>query len=579
LVIVAAVNASSEDAPIAAERVADSGVTPTPADPYEPEWTAPFGDSMQRLMQAVVAIGSQLDFADVPHWIVSTAADIADAEYAALGVLDPSGGGRLSQFITVGMDDEQRRLIGDPPLGRGVLGLLIDDPRPIRLADIAAHPSSHGFPAHHPPMRSFLGVPIRVSGEVFGNLYLANKRGDRPFSRTDERLTLALATAAGLVLQNAQLHEQARHRQEWLAASRDVTTMLLSGSRPHEVFARLVAAVRELAGADTAFLTLPATEGTMRVEVADGYGAGDILGMVLPERSLSARIMSDIHPVAVRDARFDQRIWQTVIEAAGAGPAIFVPLGTEESTIGTLVVTRTVNRTPFTEEVTALIETFAGQAALALRLGAAAQDRAQVAILSDRDRIARDLHDLVIQRLFATGMSLEGALRASQGVAVDRVHRAVDDLDATIREIRTTIFELQAPATTIEKGVRSALLQAIRLATGGLGFEPKVQLEGPIDLLVPPSIGEQLVAVIRETLSNTARHAEASAVTITVTVTASEISLSVQDDGVGLPTGGRRSGLNNLSRRAADLGGQFDVHATEVPLGTLAEWTVPMPLQ
>jgi signal transduction histidine kinase len=546
------------------------------------EGVARLAARMQGLLQAVVAIGSHLDVATVLREIVTTAAEVADAEYAALGVRDPGGEPRLSQFITVGLDDQQRELIGDLPTGRGVLGLLIDDPRAIRLADLAEHPTSYGFPANHPPMRSFLGVPVLVRGEVYGNLYLTEKRGGGEFTSSDERLVQALATAAGLAVQNARLYEEAERRQQWLEASRDITTMLLGGAAAAEVFPRLITCVRNLASADSAFMVLRSPAGVLRAQFTEGVGADQIDGLELPEQSMSGRVMTDNRVVCVADAGADDRIWQSVIEAAGAGPALFVPLGTEDATVGTLVVTNRLGGATFTAEITTLIESVAGQAALALRLGAAAKDREQLAVLGDRDRIARDLHDLVIQRLFATGMSLEGALRGmSPPPSADRVHRAIDDLDATIKEIRTTIFALQSPAPFAGEGLHTAITQAARAASGSLGYLPHLRVDGPLDTTVPQAVGEQLLAVLREALSNAARHADATAILVTVTVDALNITLSVQDNGIGLPADGRRSGLLNLAQRASDLGGTFQAHAmTDSPgtdsSGTMVRWQVPL---
>jgi signal transduction histidine kinase len=541
------------------------------------EGVARLAGRMQGLLQAVVAIGSHLDVANVLREIVTTAAEVADAKYAAIGVLDPRSERRLSQFITVGIDAERQALIGDLPRGHGVLGLLIDEPKPIRLADISQHASSFGFPANHPPMHTFLGVPVLVRGEVYGNLYLTEKRGGGEFTHADERLVMALATAAGLAVQNARLYEEAERRQQWLEASRDITTMLLAGSPASEVFPKLIAAVRETADADSAFLVLRLADGTLRAEVADGVGAAEIRGTVLPEQSMSARVMDDSRPVSVSDARTDDRIWQQVIEAADAGPALFVPLGTAEATVGTLVVTNRHGRPSFPDDTVTLIESIAGQAALALRLGAVAQDREPLAVLGDRDRIARDLHDLVIQRLFATGMSLEGALRGMQPApSAERVHRAVDDLDTTIKEIRSTIFALQSPAPFAGEGLRTAIEQAARTASATLGYRPHVRVDGPLDTLVPQAVGEQLLAVLREALSNAARHANATAVSVSITVSDHEVTLAVQDNGVGLAPEGRRSGLANLARRASDLGGRFEARSAEDTGGTIVEWCVPL---
>src|SRR3954470_5693646 len=450
------------------------------------ESVALLADRLQALLQAVVSIGSQLELAGVLRRITETAAELADAQYAALGVLDPGGDIRLSQFITVGIRDELRAEIGDLPHGRGVLGLLIREPRAIRLTNLAEHPSSYGFPAGHPPMTTFLGVPITVRGEAFGNLYLTEKRGGGEFTEGDEQVVTALASAAGLAVQNARLYEQARRRQEWLEAASGIQTRLLGGASPADVFPDLVANARELADADLALIALPGDEGALRVAAVDGEGADTITDGMISAESLAAQVMREGVPTTVADARTDPRIWPGLLRAAGVGPALYVPLGGSDKALGTLVVARVGGKPGFSNEMLRLVEIFAGQAAIALRLSAAAVDREQVAVLGDRDRIARDLHDLVIQRLFATGMSLEGALRGLQPPdKADRVRQAVDDLDTTIKEIRTSIFALQSPAPHAGEGVRSAILAAVKASAGPLGFEAQVGFDGAVDTLVP----------------------------------------------------------------------------------------------
>ena len=533
-------------------------------------------DRLQALFKAVVEIGSQLDLAAVLHTIATTAAELADAEYAALGVLDPVDPTRLSQFVTVGIGDELRAKIGDLPHGQGVLGVLITEPRAIRLANLADHPASFGFPPNHPPMRSFLGVPVTVRGEAYGNLYLTEKRGGGEFTEADEQVVLALASAAGLAVQNARLYEEAQRRQEWLEAASAIQTRLLGGAAPDDVFPDLVAFARELTDADLALLALPVGDGTLLVKAADGPDAAAMIGQIIVEKSLTAAVMREGVPTTVADAQSDPRVWPGLLQATGVGPALYVPLRTAEAALGTLVVARLGAKPGFSDEVLQLVESFAGQAAIALRLGAAAADREQVAVLGDRDRIARDLHDLVIQRLFATGMSLESAMRGMQPPErVDRVRQAVDDLDATIKEIRTSIFALQNPAPASGEGLRTAVLAASHAAAESLGFEPTVMFNGAVDTLTPAAVGEQMLAVLRETLSNAARHAGSTTVTVTVSAEPTGIELVVADNGKGMPDVGRRSGLANLARRAADLGGSFDVQPAEGG-GTVARWWVPL---
>lgn len=533
-------------------------------------------DRLQALLAAVVSIGSHLDLPSVLRRIAETAAELADARYAALGVLDAGDASRLSQFVTVGVDEETAARIGDLPHGRGVLGVLIREPRAIRLANLADHPASFGFPPEHPPMKTFLGVPITVRGEAFGNLYLTEKRGGGEFTQTDEQVVVALASAAGLAVQNARLYADGQRRQQWLEATSAIQTRLLAGASPAEVFPDLVAAARQLAAADVALLALPTGDGTLRVTAVDGTGAADLAGGTIAEQSLAVAVMRGGTPTTVADAQSDPRVWPGLLHAAGVGPALYVPLGAAGDAVGTLVVARLGNAARFADEDLRLVESFAGQAAIALRLGAAATDREQVAVLGDRDRIARDLHDRVIQRLFATGMSLQGALRSLPEAPAERVQRAVSDLDDTIKEIRTSIFALTNPAPESGEGTRAAVLAVVGAATASLGHEPHVTLAGPVDSVLPTGVAEQMLAVLREALSNVARHAHATSTRVDVTVTPAAAELVVRDDGVGLAPGGRRSGLANLQRRASDLGGSFA--AAPVPGGgTEVRWRVPLP--
>jgi signal transduction histidine kinase len=513
------------------------------ARPVPDEIAPALAEHAQPSGRAVGRLGSQVGVADVGRWIVTTAAELTGARYAAFEILSPAHDGQPSQLITLAATDDGRC-------------------EKLDTAD----------------SKSLLRVPILVRGEVYGVVHLTDER-DGEFTDPDKQMVGALATAAGFAIQNAQFYEEVTRRQQWLEASRDIMAMLLSGSQPTEVFPTLIACVRALAGADSAFLTLPVGDGTVRAEVADGLGAERIRGMILPEESMSARAMGDEHPTSVADARQDDRIWQRVIEAAGAGPALFVPMGSATAVVGTLVVTNRRGGAAFSQETAMLLESIAAQAALALRLGAAATDREQLAVLGDRDRIARDLHDLVIQRLFATGLSLTGALRGMQPEpAVIRVQQAVDDLDSTIKEIRTSIFALQAPAPMSGDGLRAGIRHAVRGASNALGFDPTLILDGPIDFLVPQTVGEQMLAVLRESVSNATQHSEATALTVKVTVTVDEVCLVVQDNGVGLSAADRRSGLANLARRATDLGGTFEAEAVSDPVGTRVQWRVPLGL-
>jgi signal transduction histidine kinase len=367
--------------------------------------------SLRQLLYAVQTIAADLELPNMLRRITQAAVELVDARYGALGVVDEHGS-RLSQFITVGIDDDGRRAIGHLPEGHGILGLLIVDAKPLRLPDLREHPDSYGFPPSHPPMTSFLGVPIRVRGEVFGNLYLTDKISAEVFTDIDEELVIGLAGAAGVAIENARLSSR----------------------------------VRELA------------------------------------------------------------------------------------------------------------------------------------LMEDRARIARDLHDTVIQRLFATGMSLQsaaGLVRSDPPTAIDRVEIAIDDLDVTIKDIRTAIFGLEQ-ATARRKGLRADVFGVLHEAAAPLGFEPRVILDGPIDSAVPVDISDAVIATLREALSNVARHAGATLVDVELAV-GSEVLLRVCDNGRGVadpaPTGGH--GLANMAMRAHRLGGQFDV-ARGPSKGTVVTWRVPL---
>lgn len=370
-------------------------------------------ERVQRLLGAILAIGSGLDLATTLERITNAARDLVGATYAALGVLDESRT-YLSQFITVGMDPDRVQAIGDLPHGHGLLGLLIVEPEPLRLSRIDEHPDSYGFPPGHPVMGSFLGVPIRVRDEVFGNLYLTDKAGEEEFTDEDEELIVALAAAAGVAIENSRLHTRVR----------------------------------------------------------------------------------------------------------------------------------------------------------------------EVSILEDRERIARDLHDTVIQRLFAIGLGLQGTVRLIERPEVaSRIQRAVDDLDETVKQIRTAIFGLEASKLS-SGGLRDRVLVTTSEATASLGFAPKVMFDGPVDAVVPDRIAEHLLATLREALSNVARHAHAHRVDVVVAAKGGEVLLEVVDDGVGpgppRPRGEAGGhGIGNMTRRATDLGGHMQISPGS-ERGTRLTWRVPL---
>ncbi len=363
---------------------------------------------LRRLLEAVLLIESEIDLASLLRHIVEEACSLVAARYGALGVLNESRTG-LSQFVTFGLSKSEEAAIGPRPTGRGVLGLLVTDPRPLRLRDLTTHPDSYGFPDHHPTMTSFLGLPVRVRGEVYGNLYLTEKKGGAEFSEEDESMAEALALAAGIAIENYRLNER-------------------------------------------------------------------------------VRVLS---------------------------------------------------------------------------------------VLDDRDRIARDLHDRVIQRVYAVGMTLQETTRSSDLAQVmTRINKSVDDLDATISEIRTSIYELGED--TVPAGLRRSVLELTSELAPMLGARPQVTFIGPIDNTVSQRVADNLLAVLREALTNAGKHAKATHYEVTLRVT-DEVTLEVVDNGVGLalPLKGEGMGLANLRSRAERLHGTFEI--TPVDLGgTRLTWRVPV---
>ncbi|HEY2764201.1 MAG TPA: GAF domain-containing protein [Pseudonocardiaceae bacterium] len=530
---------------------------------------------LRGLLDAVVTIATDLSLPAVLRRIVAAACDLVDARYGALGVLAPDGN-RLADFVHVGIDQQLADRIGTLPQGRGVLGLLINDPRPLRLRQISEHAASYGFPERHPPMRSFLGVPVAVRGEVFGNLYLAGKRGGGEFTEEDEEFVVVLAAAAGIAVENARLYESGRRRQRSLEISSQLATDLLRGMGRDVALEHVAASARALGGADLGSIVVPdPSADDLRVAAADGVVAAEVRNArVAATGSFSASVMASGRPELVADARADPRADLPALSARW-GPLMLVPLASSNGTLGVLVVAKEAGGRPFDADDVAAITGFATQAALALELARSRDDRERLALLEDRDRIARDLHDLVIQRLFATGLGLQGTVRLAGNVEVaQRLSTYVAALDDTIREIRQAIFSLRSPE---EKGdsLRHEVVGVLQEAAEVLPFEPSVRFEGPVDSAVPAAVIPQLTAVLREAMTNIGRHASATSARVELAVTGTAVRLTVRDNGIGLPAQRTESGLGNLGSRAEELGGWLDARSV-VPHGTELVWQVPL---
>ena len=513
---------------------------------------------LERLLEAVLAVSGDLDLETMLGRVVSAGCELVDARYGALGVIDEDGEA-LSAFVHHGVDEATVRRIGDLPDGRGILGLLIDEPTPLRLEDLSTHPLSYGFPPGHPPMHAFLGAPIRVRDQAFGNLYLTEKRDGSLFTEDDEALVVGLAAVAGAAIANARLYDEARRREVWRSAVLEVSATVLSGSPTGVVRQRVAELGCAMVEAEAACLIEPNTAGLwVLASVGDGPPLGQLYHSDGPAHDALA---------GGRSVRAQQG---PILDRA----SMWVPVRVEQEVVGALGVGRDRS---FTRREERLLEEFAAQVSFAWTFEVVQADLQRLSLIEDRERIGRDLHDTVIQRLFATGLSLQATIRRCDALpeVAQRLERAVDDIDETVKEIRTTIFALQDPGGST-RGVRHRVLEVVEELEHVLPVRPRIQFEGPVDTVVGDVVLSHLVPVVREALTNVAKHAQASDVRLELAVVGGGLRVRVGDDGVGLrPKTHVGFGLKNLQERAATLGGTLTVGPRDDGTGTLLEWALP----
>ncbi len=534
-------------------------------------------ERLRALLDAVVGIGADLDLTSTLDRIVTAACELVGARYGALGVVGHDGK-RLVRFVTHGVSADEIAAIGPYPEGHGLLGLLIDHPTSLRLTDLAEHPRSFGFPANHPPMRSFLGVPIRTRELAFGNLYLTEKADGAEFTEDDERAVTALAAAAGVVIDNARLYADTERRRRWHEITAEITQLMLGDFDSQQALQLIAARSREVS-ASVLGAVLLRNDGDLVIAAIDGPPVfAQYVGRRIPaDQPILRDVLSGDEQVVVEDLSLlahETGQLAEVPELGELGRTIFAPLPPGAgSTGGVLMVAAERGAVLGVTVGTDLVRMFANQATLALDRAQAQQNRSVLAVLEDRDRIARDLHDLVIQRLFATGLQLQGMHRMVRPDVQERISRAVEDIDTTIRELRAAIFELHSRPE--KPSLRSDLQALVDEYTTALEFRPELICTGPVDSVVPASVRPQILAAVRESLSNVVRHAQASAVKVEITVTGTEVTARVSDDGIGISDTDRRSGLRNLEERAAALGGAVRLEANQ-PHGTVLELRAPL---
>jgi two-component system, NarL family, sensor histidine kinase DevS len=531
---------------------------------------------LRLLLDAVVTMAADLTLDGVLARIVSVASRLVNAQYAALGVLDVGPERRLRTFVHQGMNADVVSAIGHFPRGHGLLGLLIDDPRPVRLHDIAAHPASYGFPEHHPPMHSFLGVPVRIRDRVFGNLYLTEKVGGGDFTEEDESVVVALAAAAGVAIENARLYEEAERREQWLAATAEITALLARAPAADQGLQAVADRARTVAAADVAWVVAGADADSLELRVASGVPVDvEAMRALHMRKSLASLAVRTGEPVSAPDVATDDRAVDPSSLAGWPqlGPVIVVPLRSGDGIEGALALAWMPDHSDAFEALAPdLPASFAEQAALAIQVARGREDQARLTLFEDRDRIGKDLHDLVIQRLFAIGLTLESSARLSDDPELSsRLGRAVDDLDATIKDIRRTIFALGSMDTAAD--VQTEIERIVDRAAAVLKFRPTLRLEGPVRNAVSADVAPDLLAVLGEGLSNASRHAEATSVEVLVSA-GDRIVVRVSDDGKGMAGDVLESGLGNMRQRAHKHGGTFDVQSA-AGAGTTVTWAVP----
>ena len=545
-------------------------------------------DRMRGLLDAVVSVAEDLSLEAVLERVVTAACQLVQARFGALGVI--GAGQALSHFVTVGFDEETIRKVGALPVGHGVLGLLIREPHPIRLHDLHDHPDSFGFPAHHPPMKSFLGVPVRVRDTVFGNLYLTEKEGGGDFTDEDQELAVALAAAAGVTIENARLYDEARGRSRWLEAVAEMGRDLL---RPVDGdgdngLGLVAERVLEASGAELAVIGFPTGDSLFCAAAAGASGSqASACALVGTTVLLQADVLRELQvtgrsallagpplhtaPLLAADAAPDPAAHWSLL-----GSTLIAALGPAGDGQGVVLLSRAPASAAYSLTDVEMSAVFGTQVSLALELASVHRMREEQAVLGDRDRIARDLHDLVIQRLFAAGLSMQSLRRfTNDPTALDRINAVTNELDDTIRELRDTIYSLRGMAQDTGT-LSSRILAVVKEGAASLPYAPRIRLSGPIDAQLTDELSSSLLAVISEGLSNAARHSQASSIDISVDADADRIKVVIADNGCGFSKPTRRSGLDNLKKRAALLGGKFSVRSV-VGEGTRLRWSAPVP--
>ena len=542
----------------------------------------PETDRLRGLIEAGIALSSELSLDDLLQKLAETGAALTGARYAALGVIDQSGTG-LERFVHTGMDAETVAKIGELPRGRGILGALITDARSLRLESISDDARSVGFPPHHPPMRGFLGVPILLRGRAFGNLYLAGKETGS-FTAEDEELVGTLASQAAVAIENARLYETATAWSEQLEALNEVGTALAGEFELARLLELIAHRLRGLIGARLVMIALPASDGTLRVEAADGTGAGKIVGMKLERTgSKSGRVLERRRAERVDSLIDDPEVDQEAAGRLGGNSGLYVPLVAASRAIGVLVAHDKEGADPrFTDADLRLAETFAPRAAVAVdhsaRVAVDALRRVVEAQELERRRLARELHDQTGQELTSVLLGLKAVEDAkTDGERAEALASVRGQVVETLHDVRRLAVELR-PKALDDFGLVAALERLRDTFSEQTGM--RVDLESQIDVRLPSDVETALYRIVQEALTNIVKHAQAASVSIVLTRSGRAVTAVIEDDGRGFTPGGGGDGLGllGMGERLALLGGKLKIESSpgagstivaEVPLRQL----------
>lgn len=528
-------------------------------------------DASSSLIDAIIALGRELELPAVLDKMLAAAIDNTGAPFAAINVVDDDG--VSVDFHFRGMDQSVWEKIGRGPNSVGVLAQ-IPATGALVIDEVTQHPAFRGLPKAHPPLGSFLGTALRMRDDVFGYLYLASKPGG--FTADDEEIVAALAAAASVAIENAELYKEALDREQWLSASQAITTTLLANPGDEEAIAGIIATARRLGRAASAALVLPGLGDEWVMEFTDGARADELLGQVLPEDGFAMSVIRS-GKGTVAPAPPGPTILEPVKDF---GPTLYAPLIAQSRTEGLLMLWREPGDAQFDEHDLAIAQRFSNQAAVALQLAELAHVKNVESLLAERERIADDLHDFVSQELFATAMQLEAVSEIAPPEIAERLKATLTHVKRAQHEVRGVMSQLQGERTS--EPLAERVRREILLAQDSLGFSPALSVDdwGAASAAVEkdPTLSDDICAVLRELLSNVARHAHASSVSVALTASDGRLAVVIVDDGIG-PAGAttRHSGTSNLANRALRRNGTFRLvpatDAAERP-GTRAEWNV-----